>query len=523
MAFIADSELMAGSIESEPLLLGGYAALAESAWMGSVQASDVLEPLRSTPAATVGLKAPRRLPRFSLRELYKRELSISEASFLLMASFFISALLGAIRQVLFNAQFGTGLEANAYYAAFRLPDTLYSLIAGGALSSAMIPVLLSTTRESGAEAGQRLANLVLNTLLAVFVLVVVFSEALAPIFVRYLLAPGFDAETSRLAIQLTRLMLVQPVILVIGSVATAMRNSRNQFFSTALSVAAHNVALIAGILAARLIPGLGIYGPTLGVVGGALLQVVILLPGLIGQGKGVSLVWDLRDARLLEIVRLLIPNGLAVAVSYAGFILDTSFATKAVEQAGLAAIYNAWLLVGLPIALLGQAIGQAAFPRLANHAAAGDWLKMRRTLLQALFAGIGLAIPALLALYLLGRPVIHLIFEHGKFDASAGNLTYAVLSTYAFALPAYVATEMVTRGLIAMRDTRTSLVTNTLQLIGRAVFMAALITRMGVLAIPTAFALLATLETITLFGLLLYKLRSHILFKPALFEVRNQE
>jgi putative peptidoglycan lipid II flippase len=107
-----------------------------------------------------------------LSRLLLREYTIAEASGILMASFFLSAVLGAIRQVLFNAQFGTGLEANAYYAASRLPDTLFNLIAGGALSGAMIPVLLSTWRTEGEGAGQRLINLVLTTLLATVALVV---------------------------------------------------------------------------------------------------------------------------------------------------------------------------------------------------------------------------------------------------------------------------------------------------------------------------------------------------------------
>ena len=110
----------------------------------------MLESLRPAPAATPRRVVLPRLPRIRLAGLYTRELNIAEASFVLMASFFFSALLGAVRQVLFNAQFGAGPEASAYYAAFRLPDTLFSLIAGGALSSAMIPVLLSTAREEGA-------------------------------------------------------------------------------------------------------------------------------------------------------------------------------------------------------------------------------------------------------------------------------------------------------------------------------------------------------------------------------------
>ena len=177
-------------------MLGGFAAMAESAWMGSVQATEVLEPIRTAPAARRGQVVIPKLPR--LTDLLTREFTIAEASFILMASFFLSAALGAVRQVLFNAQFGVGTEANAYYAAFRLPDTLFSLIAGGALSSAMIPVLLSTIREEGEEAGGRLINLVLTILLAFFALIVLIGEIFAPAFVNGLLAPGFDPATSAL-------------------------------------------------------------------------------------------------------------------------------------------------------------------------------------------------------------------------------------------------------------------------------------------------------------------------------------
>jgi len=496
--------------DTPELVLGGYTALAESAWMGAAQASDVLESLRAAPGGRLrGVVIPR-LPRLRLAGLLTREFSIAEATFILMASFFVSALLGAIRQVLFNATFGAGAEASAYYAAFRLPDTLFSLIAGGALSSAMIPVLLRTNQEDGADAGWRLTSLVLTALLIVFAAVVLVGEIFAPAFVSYLLAPGFDAPTNQLTVALTRVMLAQPLILAIGSVATAVLNSRNQFLLTALSVASHNVALIAGILAARIFPSLGIYGPTLGVVGGAVLQVAILLPGLAGRAARFRPIVNWTDRRLIEVRRLLIPNGLSVGVNYAGFILDTAYASRATELAGLPAIQNAWLLVGLPIALLGQAVGQSAFPRLAGHAAVGEWRLMQRTLLRSLGAVVALALPALIGLIVLGRTVIRILFERGKFDAAAGALTYQVLVAYAVALPAYVATEVITRALIALDDTRTPLVTNSAQIAGRALLLALLIGRIGVIAIPVAFAITAALETLILGTVLLFKLRSRM-------------
>jgi len=205
---------------------------------------------------------------------------------------------------------------------------------------------------------------------------------------------------------------------------------------------------------------------------------------------------------------LLVPNGLAVGVNYAGFIVDTAFATRATDPAGLAAIYNAFLLVGLPIALLGQAIGQAAFPRLAAEAEAQNWTEMRKMLLRSLGASIALALPAVGALLWLGRPTIRILFEHGEFTAAAGDLTYRVLVAYTIALPAYVATEVITRGLISLRDTRTPLFTNIGQLILRILLITILLGSLGVVAIPAAFAISATAETLLLATVLFIKLRN---------------
>src|SRR6266487_945465 len=163
----------------QKVLLGGITALAQSAWMGFALASDVLEQLRLAPTGILRRIQVIRpsIPRgINLKNLFTREYSVGEASFILMTSFFLSAALGAVRQVLFNAQFGVSQQANAYYAAFRLPDTLFSLIAGGALSSAMIPVLLNTRQKEGEESGWRLISRVLTALLIVFAAVVLVGE-----------------------------------------------------------------------------------------------------------------------------------------------------------------------------------------------------------------------------------------------------------------------------------------------------------------------------------------------------------
>jgi putative peptidoglycan lipid II flippase len=441
---------------------------------------------------------------------FAHEFTITQGSVVLILSFFTSAVLGALRQVLFNAQFGVGVEANAYYAAFRLPDTIYILIAGGTLSNAMIPVLIGTFRKDGEEAGYRLISLVFTSLMMVMTVVVGLLMIFAPLFVRYVLAPGFDAETAALTVTLTRIKLVQPLILSAGSVATAVLNSRNRFLLPAISIATYNFTLIGGILLARVYPPIGIYGPTLGTVVGALLQVAILWPG-IGVLRGHQwLVWDPADRRLREVVYLLIPNGLSAVVNYGGAIVDTAFASLTSQLVALPAVYNAMLLANLPVTLLGYAVGLAAFPRFAERAEAGEWRGVRRLVLAVLGIACSLSLLAMATIYLFGRLVVRLLFEHGQFDAAAGDVTYQVLLIYAIGLPIHIGTEILSRGLIAMRDTRTPLFTNIGQLIGRATVMSLAIDPLGLYAIPVAFISSSALETVALAIVVLRKLQRRI-------------
>jgi putative peptidoglycan lipid II flippase len=442
-----------------------------------------------------------------LKAIIVREYHIPEASILFMVAFVASAALGVVRQILFNAQFGAESEASAFYAAFRLPDTLTSIIAGGTLVGALIPVLAGVAREEDQAAEWRAACLVMTVFGALLTLVVTLGIIFAPIFVRSVLAPGFDGPTSELTITLTRIMLLQAVLSVVANVIIAMLNGRNQFTLTALAIVVHNVAMISGILAARIIPGLGIFGPTLGVVADALLQLAVLWVGLRANNLRIRLIWNLADRRLREVTYLLIPSGLSSGVNYAGTIVDTAYGSLAREAATLPAIQNAYLLIGLPFRLLGNAIGQAMFPHIAQYAAAHEWRKLNRTMLVALGVALGLTLPVMVAFTWLGRDLVRFLFERGRFSADAGSLTYAILLAYTFGLPAYIATDLIARGLTALRDTLTPLLTNCGQLAGRIWLITLLLDQQGAVAIPLAFAISSAVETLVLGAVLTYKLR----------------
>lgn len=442
-----------------------------------------------------------------LREWLLQPFSIAEGSVILMLAFLFSAALGVVRQILLNAQFGLSAPADAYNAAFRLPETLATMLAGGTLANALIPVLLAVVYTQGQQAAERFLSLVLNVLLLVVVSIVLVAVFATPWFVTHILVPGFDAPTLQLTINLTRLLLLELIIVVMFSVANAVLISRNQFLLPALSIAFQNLTIIAGIIAAMLFPEIGVYGPAVGSLGDAALQLLILLPGLWWQGIRYQPVWSLDNRDLHEVVRLLIPNGLSSVANYAGGIIDNRFASLTRETGNISALTNAFLLFGLPVRLFGVAIGQAAFPRFAVYVVNEDWPRLRRTMVQALSVALGLSVAVLIGLLVLGRWLISLLFERGAFDVAAGDLTFTLLVAYIAALPAAIGTEIVTRSLIAMHDTRTPLIINLLQLTGRLVSIPLLLPALGVLAIPVAFAATSTLETLGLAGAFFYKLR----------------
>jgi putative peptidoglycan lipid II flippase len=426
------------------------------------------------------------------------EFTVTESALLYMAAFFVSATLGMLRQILFNAHFGLSDAAGAFYAAFRLPETIAVLISGGALTNALVPILLRVEQRQGAPAARRLINLTLTTLLGSVAPLAILAAILAPQFVRYILAPGLDPATQALAATLSRLMLLEVVLLVTEATLVALLVSRGQLLLPILAITLRNVTLIGGILVAMAVPGIGIYGPTIGTILDGALQLAIILPGMRKRGYRPAFVWAPADRDLRAVLRLLGPSALSSLVNYAGGIADIAFASMAGRAAALGALHNALLLIGLPIRLLGMAIGQGALPRLAVLTLADDRHAVRRIVLRALaFAGTGATLAAA-ALLLFGRDLIRLLFERGAFDAAAGDLTYAILAVFALGLPFYVATEVLTRALAARLDTRTPLLANLIQLGIRIALMAALITPLGVLAVPLAFVVSSTVETLLL-------------------------
>lgn len=396
----------------------------------------------------------------------------------------------------------------------RLPDTLFNLIAGGALTYALIPVFSSYEKESRQAEAWRLISLVFNVMLVILTIFILLAEFLAPTFVARLLVPGYSPSEQALVTTLTRILLVQPLILGVGTIATAVLSTKRQFLLPALSIAIYNFGLIAGLLFSVAIPGVGIYGPTYGVLVTAVLQILIQIWGVMKIGFRYSFTLDIRNKGLHDVMRLLIPNMIGVAISSIGPILDTTYASYLPDKASLAALHNAQLLYAVPLTLLAQTLSQAALPRLSTLAATARYVRLSQLIRNIVVISFLLCIPCTLALYFLGKPAIHLFFQHGAFTEHSSVITSLALLGYALGLPGEMISQLLVPGFYALKDAWTPLFTGILGLVTRVIFILLLLHFMTgiyvILAIPLATSISLTVDGSIRYILLLFRLRTKV-------------
>ena len=431
--------------------------------------------------------------RTALRRVATRRYGVQDAAWLMAAAFACSAVLGVLRQVLISATFGDGAAAAAYYAAARLPETLVTLVAGGALTAALVPVLV---REPDADQ-RRIIDALAGVVTAAVAGISLVGIVAAPWLVRWLLLPGSDAATQELTIGLARLLFAQPLLLALASLCTAALTVHTRFTLVAVAFVSHNVTIILGVLAARVWPTLTVYGPALGLVAAAALKCTIVWWGTRLNGMPLGIRWEPQLPQLRTILWLALPTAFSVTVNYAGTLVDTAYASR-IGVTVVAALYSGWLLADMPTRLIGSAIGQALFPHLARAAAAGDYRTVTRLFLRTSAVALLLTVPVIVALWTAGRWGIALVLERGAFDAAAGDRTYTVLQWYALGIPAYVLTELLSRLLNALHDTRTPLFTNIGQFATKALLLWGIGSGVTLVTIPQLHALTCAGETLVL-------------------------
>jgi len=372
-----------------------------------------------------------------------------------MVGFIAANLLGLLRQVIINRTFGTGAELDAYYVAFGVPDLLFSILAGGALGSAFIPMFAGLLTEDTDKAW-RLASAILNILFVTLVVVAAVAALLAPWLVQTILAPHFPPEEQALAAGLMRVMLVSTVIFGLSGLLMGIHNAQQHFIAPAIAPVVYNLGIILGALLATIVwQGQNqIYAVAWGVVLGATLHMAIQLPVLFAHKPRYFPVFDLGDPAIRQVGLLMLPRMFGLAVWQINFLINKNIGSG-LPEGSITSLAVGFQIFTFPQAAIAQAIAIAVFPTLAAQAARGEKDALRHTLSQAVTLTLFLALPATLGLILLGRPIIALLFEGGEFTAQSTTMAAWALTWYASGLAFHSVVEVITRAFYALKDTRT--------------------------------------------------------------------
>jgi putative peptidoglycan lipid II flippase len=421
---------------------------------------------------------------------------IVRASAIVMIAFAASRLVGLARDIVITAQLGTSDAADAYLAAFRIPDIIFVLMAGGALASAFIPTFTGYMARDDHEGAWRLTSGMINLLLVSISAVAAIAAVLAPQLVSTILAPGFSPEKQAMTVPLVRVMLISPIIFSVSGLVMGVLNAQQQFLLPGLAPAAYNLGIILG--AWLLIPTMGPMGAAIGAVAGAALHFLVQLPGLFKVGMRYAPVLSLQDRGVQQVLRLMGPRILGLAVVQINFLVETNLASR-LGSGAVATLNYAWRLMLLPQGVFAQSVATAAFPTFAEQAARGQREAMRASLAATLRAILFVTLPAAVGLLALRTPVVAALFERGKFQESSTGMVALALAFYAPGLVAHSGIEILVRAFYAMHDTRTPVY------IGVAAMLANLALSLSLIG-PMQIAGLALANTIAAFtemGLLL--------------------
>jgi putative peptidoglycan lipid II flippase len=498
----------------------------DSAWSGGVRA-----PKRPTtekvPAAAVGAIVASagaavaedvevdEQPSSAMRAL--RAGNLVRATAIVSGALLLSRVLGLVRTTLFAATFGNGTDANAFTNAFVFPEIIFNIVAGGALASAFIPIFTGYLIEKkDRRSAWHIASSALNLSIAALTILAIAGFIFTPQILNIILHPLFtvpDQTQANLVINLTRIMLLQPIFLGGATVAVAILQARQSFVLPAIAQVLYTGSLIFGILLTIADNHwgifnykLGIYGPALGVVLGAFLQLIIQIPGLRREKMRYRLTFDIFHPGVRQMFRLMLPRLLNAAVLYVSVIVNRSLLNAISAPDGsdgkVYGYVTAFTLVMLPIGVFGMAVSQASFPTMAAFVAAGEWQRLRDTIMRTLRGVTYLALPSALGLIVLAQPLTQFLLGHGKVDLNNLYLTWQPLIFFSIGLLGLSLVEILVRCFYALHDTRTAVEVSILQFMFVIGLSVLLIDPMGGNGLALATALGSTGEAFVLLLLL---------------------
>jgi putative peptidoglycan lipid II flippase len=384
------------------------------------------------------------------RVINSKAKSVTFAAIILFFSGISSRILALIRDRLLAGNFGASSELDVYFAAFRIPDFVYGIFILGGVSTVFLP-LFSDYFNKDSKKGWEFTNNVLNCFLFLLVFVCSIFAVFTPSLVRIIL-PGFEMAQREMAIMLTRIMFLSPILLGISSIFSGVLHYFNRFLVYSLAPIFYNLGIILGII--FFFPLFGIKGLAFGVILGAFFHLVIQIPAAFSVGYSYKPLFNFKYSGLLKMFKLMIPRTIGSAAYHINLIVVTAIASTL--AVGSIAVFNfSYNLNYVPIGLLGVPFALAVFPTLSRNFAEkkrDDFIRnFSFTLRQIMF----LVVPASVLMFLLRAQIVRLILGTGNFDWNDTRLTAASLGIFCFGIFAASLVPFLSRVFYSLHNTRT--------------------------------------------------------------------
>ena len=435
----------------------------------------------------------------------KQHSSVLYAAGMLTIMMTISRILGFVRDISVSSMFGISWQADAYTAAFTIPDLIYFALVGGGLSSAFIPVFSSYLATEQDEDAHVMASTILNIVaIASMVLIaigMVFTPQLIDIMVEF--KHENAAEATALTIVLTRLMFAQCFFMCLAGISQGILQCYKEFTVPALGAVVYNIAIIViGILLAQHI---GIAGFTIGVVVGAALNLLLQIRSMRQYGFSYKLTLNLRHPGVKKFFLLFLPVVLGLSMNELNLLVSQRLASG-LGGGVVYALKQAQRIMMLPVGIFAAAIGLSVFPTMTSHVARGEMKEYKQNLTMGLRTVIFITLPASVGLIALSHPVVRAMYQQGAVTTVQIELVSVILVYYCIGVVGYGAQQILNRGFYAVQDTKSPVLINVFVLLFNIIISIILVGPFTYRGLAMAYSLSGLLSMLVLGVALRFKI-----------------
>lgn len=384
----------------------------------------------------------------------------ARSAVIVMLSMIISRILGFVRDIIIANQYGQSYQTDAYNLAFVIPDAIYMILVGGAFSAAFIPVFSSYVAKKQEKTAWEVASVTMSVICVCMVVLVSLAYVFAPQLVDFFFKfndAEFAAEKYSLTTVMTRVMLFQVVFMALAGISSGVLQSYKKFGPTAYGGVAYNVGIIVvgatfgGIIESRF-PGYGIVSFAIGVVTGALANLLIQFFSLRKVGMHYRFSLNIRHPGFKKVMLLMLPVLIGLSASELNLVINMSLASGL--DTGLAsALKMAQRFMQLPISIFAISIAMTLFPVLTQEAAQGRMKEYRRDYAGGIRSILFICIPCSVLLAVLAVPFIRLLYLSGEFTMTAVHNTAFALYFYVIGIFAQGCIHLTSRAFYALQNT----------------------------------------------------------------------